>query len=116
GQGLVPCRPARATHLFRLATHYLVGSPAEQSLGLVERGAVAVRRAVAPGPLAGDLGLAARLGAVAVVEGELGQDVVDIGLLEAVLAAVGDRARLFGPRARLGSTASKSVPARPLEQ
>ncbi len=55
-----------------------------------------MRRAVALGPLSGDLGMPAGAGPVAVVEGELGEQVVDVGLVEAVLAAVGDGEGLFG--------------------
>src|SRR5262245_41044825 len=63
----------------------------QQSLRLIQRRLVAVRRPIAPRPLLADRGVAAGLGAVAGVERQAGQEVVDVGLRQAVLAAVGDR-------------------------
>ena len=64
----------------------------QQALGFFVGRFVVVRRAVAVGVVLGFLGVAAGFGAFAGVEGEAGQEVVDLGLVEAVLAAVGDGA------------------------
>ena len=57
---------------------------------------VVVRRAVAVGVVLGFLGLVAGFGGLAGVEGEARQEVVDVGLVEPVLAAVGDGEGLLG--------------------
>ena len=55
-------------------------------------------------------------GGVFAVEGELGQEVVDVGLLQAVLAAVGDVEGLLGELGRLGGIVFEPMPAGQGEQ
>src|SRR6266545_8086441 len=63
----------------------------QQPLGLVQRRPVAVRRPIAPRALPRNLGVAASCCAVASIKRQPRQEVMHVGLLQAVLAAVGDR-------------------------
>ena len=62
----------------------------QQALGFFPGRFVVVRRAVAVGVVLGFLGVAAGFGGLAGVQGQAGQEVVDLGSVEAELAAVGD--------------------------
>ena len=77
---------------------------------------VVVRRAVAVGVVLGFLGLVAGFGGLAGFEGQAGQEVVDLGLVEAVLAAVGDSQGVFSETPGLGAVATPVMPARPGQQ
>ena len=88
----------------------------EEALGFVEGGLVAMRRAVALGAFLGGLGVGAGGGEVAGVEVEPGQQVVDVGLLKTVLAAVGDAQGFLGVMAGGVRLAFGAVPTGPGEQ
>ena len=85
-------------------------------LGLVEGGFVAVGRAVAEGALAGDFGVVAGLGAVAVIESQAGEEEMEVRLLQSVLAAVGDGQGFFRVPQRFGRIASQPMPLGPGQQ
>jgi hypothetical protein len=72
------------------------GGLGQQALGFFVGRFVVVRRAVAVGVVLGFLGVAAGFGGLAGVEGEARQEVVDVGLVEAVLAAVRDGEGFLG--------------------
>ena len=76
----------------------------QQALGFFVGRFVVVRRAVAVGVVLGLLGVVASFGELAGIEGEAGQEVVDLRLVEAVLAAVGDPEGLLGSLAVLVQT------------
>ena len=67
-----------------------LGGLGPQALGFFVGRFVVVRRAVTVGAVLGFLGVLAGFGGLAGVQGQAGQEVVDVGLVEAVLAAVGD--------------------------
>ena len=77
---------------------------------------VVVRRAVAVGVVLGFLGVVPGFGGLTGVEGEAGEEVVDVCLIEAVLAAVGDSQGVFSETPGLGPVATPVMPASPGQQ